>query len=614
MVVTDYLPANTAVVVPTVPPAGSGGGLFSVGYSGPLPRDRIVVDPGNERGELTGLDDLAATIAAEGQLEPLVVYPVGDGSFMISSGHRRHAALDLLNRPTAWVVIVAPPPDAGARILRRLTANLQRADLTPIEEAHAYQALVAQGVKQTEIGRRVGKDQSTIANTLRLLTLPEPVQTLLAARKLTTRHGLELLAAEPEISWRDGSEVRSVAEVQIAYAQTAADNGATAATIHVQVQSLKSNNAYYRKNAAQQQKAQDRQAVREGTASAEQLQAAADRVAAENARLAKEKAAREREQARLAQRATVANTTIDAILGMTPDTPPTLAALRLAASVTLIGAHVPYQDRTLWLARIEAAPDAPTLVGLIATLGRMALALGPEERSLGDNLMWEYRNWLERQYHFDQAIADALFTAGLLTARSHQALVAEATRRGGAPPAASTPGPTQGHEQAAQLVAAGRTEYTGTCDVCGGPVTLDGDAEWCPVCDAPDPAPPVACASCGGPTYRRDALTRCRRCDDGGVADAPPLASYLGHTCLRCNTKLDDFLPTAGWAWMPNGVSYHVSGVVLTPQGAVYCADCGPGVAVCHRCGCTDEAGCDEGCSWITPTLCSACAPAEAAA
>ena len=76
--------------------------------------------------------------------------------------------------------------------------------------------------------------------------------------------------------------------------------------------------------------------------------------------------------------------------------------------------------------------------------------------------------------------------------------------------------------------------------------------------------------------------------------------------CLRCAIEIAEDVPM-----LPeNDASQQTfdSGAVLTANGALYCAQCAPSVQICEKCGCTDEYGCDEGCSWVRPNLCSSCA------
>jgi ParB family chromosome partitioning protein len=136
------------------------------------------------------LDELAATIAANGLAVPILVRPIGE-RFMIVHGERRFRAVTSLG----WVAMPAEIRDIDPDQARwlALVENVQRADLSPIEEATAYQAALADGITQAALGEKIGKTQSYIAQKLRLLTLPEPVQTLIDQGRLTEGHGRQLL-------------------------------------------------------------------------------------------------------------------------------------------------------------------------------------------------------------------------------------------------------------------------------------------------------------------------------------------------------------------------------------------------------------------------------------
>src|SRR5512140_489309 len=130
-----------------------------------------------------GLAELAASIAASGLLQPVIVRAVGS-RFELIAGERRWRAVQRLG----WSKISAVIRDYDDRTVLTLALieNLQRDDLSAIDAAHGYQRLVAEfNVNATEVARLVGKDRSTSANTLRLLKLPADVQELLQEKKLS---------------------------------------------------------------------------------------------------------------------------------------------------------------------------------------------------------------------------------------------------------------------------------------------------------------------------------------------------------------------------------------------------------------------------------------------
>lgn len=156
------------------------------------------------------LGELAASIRRNGLLQPLVVRPAGEG-WQIVAGERRWRAL----RQLEWEnvpVIVRDLTDEQMLVLA-LVENLQREDLGPLDEARGYQQLIDDfGLSRQEVGAQVGRDRSTVSNTLRLLALPETVQELLAEGAITAGHGRAILGLEEE-------------KAQIALARRAANDG-----------------------------------------------------------------------------------------------------------------------------------------------------------------------------------------------------------------------------------------------------------------------------------------------------------------------------------------------------------------------------------------------------
>lgn len=140
----------------------------------------------------TALAELAASIKASGLLQPLVVRANG-GTYELIAGERRWRAVQQLGWAT--VPVVVKEADDRALLTLALIENLQRDDLTPIDEATGYQRLMEEfTLPQAEVARLVGKDRSTVSNSLRLLKLPPEVQTMLEQRELTEGHARALLA------------------------------------------------------------------------------------------------------------------------------------------------------------------------------------------------------------------------------------------------------------------------------------------------------------------------------------------------------------------------------------------------------------------------------------
>jgi ParB family chromosome partitioning protein len=142
------------------------------------------------------LDELAASIRANGVIQPIVVHKAGDG-YRIIAGERRWRAAQKAGLTRVPVVVKeVTGPDAQGRLLQMaLIENIQREDLNAIEEARAYRRLADEfSLTQEAIATAVGKDRATVANTLRLLKLPDELQDDLAAGALTMGHARAILA------------------------------------------------------------------------------------------------------------------------------------------------------------------------------------------------------------------------------------------------------------------------------------------------------------------------------------------------------------------------------------------------------------------------------------
>jgi len=142
------------------------------------------------------LDELEASIRENGLLQPLVVRPSGP-DYELVAGERRWRVVKRL----AWArvpAIVRPLSDEQMLVVA-LVENLQREDLGALEEAVGYQQLIdGFGLTQKEVAKRVGRDRSTVANALRLLTLPAVVRDLLSDGALTAGHARAILSVEGE--------------------------------------------------------------------------------------------------------------------------------------------------------------------------------------------------------------------------------------------------------------------------------------------------------------------------------------------------------------------------------------------------------------------------------
>jgi len=154
--------------------------------------DLIDRDPGQPRRyfDPEKLAELAQSMQEKGLIQAILVRPTGN-RYTIIHGERRYRAAQALGWATIAADVRAVDEDEAHWLA--LIENVQRADLTPIEEAEAYQERLDGGLTQAELGRRIGKSQSYIAQKLRLLTLPEPLELFLARGALTEGHARQLL-------------------------------------------------------------------------------------------------------------------------------------------------------------------------------------------------------------------------------------------------------------------------------------------------------------------------------------------------------------------------------------------------------------------------------------
>ena len=181
---------------------GLGRGLGALLSSSPIaedvlvdvPVDQIEVNPNQPRKDFDfkSLGELAASIKTSGVIQPVIVRRQAGGYQLIAGERRWRAARQAgLERIPA---ILREATDAQSLELA-LVENLLREDLNPIEEAEAFQKLLAQfGWTQEELAQRIGRDRSSIANSLRLLRLPEEIQADLRSARLTMGHARALLA------------------------------------------------------------------------------------------------------------------------------------------------------------------------------------------------------------------------------------------------------------------------------------------------------------------------------------------------------------------------------------------------------------------------------------
>ena len=153
--------------------------------------------------EDSGLDDLARSIKANGVIQPIVAQKTG-ATYRIIAGERRWRAAQRAGLTRVPVVVRSVNEGEDRKLLEMaLVENIQREDLNPIEEAKAYRRLAEEfGLTQDAISAAVGKDRSTVANTMRLLRLPEEVQHEVAGGRLSGGHARSLLALPDDAEQR----------------------------------------------------------------------------------------------------------------------------------------------------------------------------------------------------------------------------------------------------------------------------------------------------------------------------------------------------------------------------------------------------------------------------
>jgi ParB family transcriptional regulator, chromosome partitioning protein len=185
-----------SALIPDAPAPADRTGLLEIDV------DRLAPSEYQPRGAMDAarLDELAASIRTNGVIQPIVVRKVGDG-YRIIAGERRWRAAQKAGLTRVPVVVKdVSGADAAGRLLQMaLIENIQREDLNAIEEGKAYRQLADEfGLTQDAIATAVGKDRATVANTMRLLKLPDEVQNDLLAGALTMGHARAILALPSE--------------------------------------------------------------------------------------------------------------------------------------------------------------------------------------------------------------------------------------------------------------------------------------------------------------------------------------------------------------------------------------------------------------------------------
>jgi len=162
-----------------------------------IPLDQIDPNPFQTRSHVNEeqLAELAASITANGVVQPVLVRPQANGRFQLIAGERRWRASQIAGK-TALPAILRQVSDEQAMEIT-IVENLQRADLNPMEQARAFDRLAREfHMTQEQMAQRTGKDRATVANFLRLLRLPASVQARVESGELSFGHARTLLAFE----------------------------------------------------------------------------------------------------------------------------------------------------------------------------------------------------------------------------------------------------------------------------------------------------------------------------------------------------------------------------------------------------------------------------------
>ncbi|MGN1080689.1 MAG: ParB/RepB/Spo0J family partition protein [Acutalibacteraceae bacterium] len=161
------------------------------------------------------LSELAESISKYGVLQPLIVRPMANGSYQLVAGERRWRASRLAGLNSVPVIIKSLNDSTTAEIA--LIENLQREDLSAIEEAQGYQALIdGYGMTQEKVAQAVGKSRPAVANAIRLLCLPDYILAMLKNKEITGGHARALLSfADPELQKKAAELAKSGGTVRM---------------------------------------------------------------------------------------------------------------------------------------------------------------------------------------------------------------------------------------------------------------------------------------------------------------------------------------------------------------------------------------------------------------
>ncbi|MFL5680253.1 MAG: ParB/RepB/Spo0J family partition protein [Chloroflexota bacterium] len=172
--------------------AGARGGVVRT-----LPLDRIVSNPEQPRLEFDedSLQELAASIREHGVLQPILVRPTGNNQYQLIAGERRWRASKIAGMDKISALVEDIDDETALEI--SIIENLQREDLSPLDEASMYDRMIREhGYSVRKLAQKLGKDKGYLENRLRLADAPQEVRALVSVRKDTLSHAYELLKVE----------------------------------------------------------------------------------------------------------------------------------------------------------------------------------------------------------------------------------------------------------------------------------------------------------------------------------------------------------------------------------------------------------------------------------
>jgi ParB family transcriptional regulator, chromosome partitioning protein len=203
----EVLPPSARPSAPAPSPTTDESGSHEV------PIDLIERNPYQTRRKFSqsGIDELAASISSSGVIQPIVVRPLPGGAYQLISGERRLMASKQAGKTTIPAVVRQVSNQQALEMT--IIENLQREDLNAMDQARAYERLAREfNLTQEQMAIKTGKDRASVANFLRLLKLPQQVQTMVESDELSLGHAKALLMLEDEpIILRTASKVAAEA-------------------------------------------------------------------------------------------------------------------------------------------------------------------------------------------------------------------------------------------------------------------------------------------------------------------------------------------------------------------------------------------------------------------